>query len=100
MEIKSEGKWKSSKTTLLTLPPPPPIIAAVDTDEFADDVLFILFLFFGRKLLLHWAGKIFEAEREGGGLTKKKKLEKQLTVFFPSPKQKEVINLTFLWASS
>jgi hypothetical protein len=38
--------------------------------------------------------------REGGGLTKKKKLEKQLTVFFPSPKQKKVINLTFLWASS
>jgi hypothetical protein len=79
---------------LLTLPPPPPIIAAVDTDEFADDLLFILFLFCGRKLLLHWAGKIFEAQRGGGrggrgGLTKKKKLEKQLTVFFPSPKQKK-----------
>jgi len=90
MEIKSEGKWKSSKTTLLTLPPPPPIIAAVDTDEFADDVLFILFLFFGRKLLLHWAGKIFEAEREGGrGFNKEEEARKAVDCFFSFSKTKK-----------
>jgi hypothetical protein len=89
---------------LLTLPPPPPIIAAVDTDEFADDLLFILFLFCGRKLLLHWAGKIFEAQRGGaggvGGFNKEEEARKAVDCFFSFSKTKKVINLTCLWASS
>lgn len=60
MEMRSEGKWKSSGAAFPLLPPP--TMAVVDIDECAGDVLFIV-----GKSLLHTKIHLPEGKRAAGG---------------------------------